>query len=451
MFAHKNVKSRGEKNVFMGGYALERSAYQKLVDWKNSYRRKPLILNGARQVGKTWLLKEFGQREYDNIAYISCDNNPVIQGVFTDFDVRRLIRVFSALTNEQIKPEKTLIILDEVQEVQRAVTSLKYFSEDAPQYHIAVAGSLLGVTMHTGTGYPVGKVNEITLFPMTFMEFLKAMHQDLLIDQMKEHQWKELCSMSSRFEDLLRQYYYTGGMPEAVACYIETQNLLETRAIQKRILNDYNRDFSKHIPASQVAKVRMVWNSIPSQLAKENKKFIYSVLKKGGRAKEFEDAIQWLEDAGLICRVNRVKKVAAPLKFYEDFGAFKLFMLDLGLLGAMSDVQAKDILIENSIFSEYKGAFTEQYAAQQMISTGEKLYYYSKENSTLEIDFLLQKSELYPIEVKAEENVRAKSLRQVVDYNPGMTGWRFSMSGYVDQEWMVNIPLYFVEEWVSSH
>ena len=324
MFAHKNVKSRGEKNVFMGGYALERSAYQKLVDWKNSYRRKPLILNGARQVGKTWLLKEFGQREYDNIAYISCDNNPVIQGVFTDFDVRRLIRVFSALTNEQIKPEKTLIILDEVQEVQRAVTSLKYFSEDAPQYHIAVAGSLLGVTMHTGTGYPVGKVNEITLFPMTFMEFLKAMHQDLLIDQMKEHQWKELCSMSSRFEDLLRQYYYTGGMPEAVACYIETQNLLETRAIQKRILNDYNRDFSKHIPASQVAKVRMVWNSIPSQLAKENKKFIYSVLKKGGRAKEFEDAIQWLEDAGLICRVNRVKKVAAPLKFYEDFGAFFL-------------------------------------------------------------------------------------------------------------------------------
>ena len=429
---------------------MERRAYQKLTDWKNSDRRKPLIMNGARQVGKTWLLKEFGRREYDNVAYISCDNNPVIQGAFTDYDVQRLIRVFSAYTNEQIQPEKTLIILDEIQEAPRAITSLKYFSEDAPQYHIAAAGSLLGVTMHTGTGYPVGKVDEVAIFPMTFMEFLRAMHQDLLVEQIKGHHWEDLCAMSSRFEDLLRQYYYTGGMPEAVACYVETQDLFETRAIQKRILNDYNQDFSKHIPAGQLAKVRMVWNSIPSQLAKENKKFIYNALKKGGRAKEFEDAIQWLEDAGLIFRVNRVKKVAAPLKFYEEFGAFKLFMLDLGLLGAMSDVQAKDILIENSIFSEYKGAFTEQYVAQQMISSGEQPYYYSKENSTLELDFLLQKSELYPIEVKAEENVRAKSLRQVVANNPGMTGWRFSMSGYVDQGWMVNIPLYFVEEWIAS-
>ena len=429
---------------------MKRSAYQQLVAWKNSGSRKPLIVNGARQVGKTWLLKEFGKQEYENVAYISCDNNPVMRGLFTDFDVSRLVRAFSALTNEAIRPEKTLIILDEIQEAPMAVTSLKYFSENAPEYHIAAAGSLLGVAIHSGTGYPVGKVDEITIFPMSFMEFLEAMQQDVLVDQIRSHQWQELNALGNRFEDLLRQYYYTGGMPEAVACFAEKQDIFETRAIQKRILNDYNQDFSKHIPVSQLAKVRMVWNAIPSQLAKENKKFIYSVLKSGARAKEFEDAVQWLEDAGLIYRVNRVRKIGSPLKFYEDFGAFKLFMLDLGLLGAMSDVPAKDILVENRIFSEYKGAFSEQYIAQQMISLGENPYYYSKENSTREIDFLLQKDGLHPIEVKAEENLKAKSLRRVVDDNPGMTGWRFSMAGYAEQGWVTNVPLYFVEEWIKS-
>ena len=429
---------------------MYRTVYEELLKWKNSVYRKPLILNGARQTGKTWLLKEFGKKEYKNMAYINCDNNPAMQNVFTDFDTSRLIRIFSALSGETIKPNSTLIVLDEVQQVPLALTSLKYFCENEPEYHIAVAGSLLGIGLHSGTGFPVGKVEEINIFPMSFMEFLLASGNSNLTELIHERNWEYISALSPKLEDLLRQYYFVGGMPEVVDYFLKSQDLNGTRAIQKRIIKNYRDDFSKHVPANQLTKVEMVWNSIPSQLAKENKKFIYGKLKKGARAKEFEDAIQWLLDAGLIYKVERIKSLSMPLKFYEDFGVFKLFLSDLGLLGALSEVNAKDILIDNKIFSEYKGAFTEQYVAQQLISNKEHPYYYSKENSSLELDFVIQKDNVFPIEVKAEENVRSKSLKTVVDEHKDMVGWRFSMNDYIDHGWLVNIPLYLVEEWGKS-
>ena len=355
---------------------MKRTIYDSLLEWKNKKNRKPLILYGARQTGKTWILKEFGKNEYQNVAYINCDNNPILSGSFFDFDTERLIRTFSAVTNEVIRKEETLIILDEIQEIPLALTSLKYFQENAPEYHIVVAGSLLGISVHAGTGFPVGKVDEMTLYPMSFTEFLMANGKDMLISYIKSHDWMRDSGLNSLFQEQLRQYYYTGGMPEVVQYYVETQNLIETRNIQKRILRDYEQDFSKHIPASQLAKVRMVYHSIPAQIAKENKKFIFSALKKGARAKEFEDAIQWLVNAGLVYKVNRVKKIDYPLKHYEDFDGFKLFVSDLGLLGAMNDTPASQVLIGDSIFAEYKGSFTEQYICQEIMSAGCTPYYY---------------------------------------------------------------------------
>ena len=429
---------------------MERMAYNQLLEWKNSKNRKPLILNGARQVGKTWLLKDFGRKEYKTVAYISCDESPEMKTAFSDFDTARLIRIFSSVSGVDIRPGETLIILDEVQEVPLALTSLKYFCENAPEYHIAVAGSLLGIGLHEGTGFPVGKVSEIMLYPLTFKEFILALGKSVLAERMAEHRWEELSSLSHTFIELLRQYYYVGGMPAVVASYAENQNLLEVREIQNQILSDYRRDFAKHVPKDLLPKVYMVWDSIPAQLAKENKKFIYGAIKKGGRAKEFENAIQWLIDAGLSHKVLRVKKIEKPLKFYEDGEAFKLFISDLGLLGAMADVSAKDVLASDAAFVEYKGAFTEQYVLQEMVALNKNIYYYSRENSTLEIDFLIQKENLYPIEVKAEENLKSKSLRTVYECNDSLKPCRFSMSGYREQDWMKNIPLYFVAEWISQ-
>lgn len=430
---------------------MKRTIYDSLLEWKNKKNRKPLILYGARQTGKTWILKEFGKNEYQNVAYINCDNNPILSGSFFDFDTERLIRTFSAVTNEVIRKEETLIILDEIQEIPLALTSLKYFQENAPEYHIVVAGSLLGISVHAGTGFPVGKVDEMILYPMSFTEFLMANGKDMLIPYIKSHDWMHDSGLNFLFQEQLRQYYYTGGMPEVVQYYVETQNLIETRNIQKRVLRDYEQDFSKHIPASQLAKVRMVYHSIPAQIAKENKKFIFSALKKGARAKEFEDAIQWLVNAGLVYKVNRVKKIDYPLKHYEDFDGFKLFVSDLGLLGAMNDTPASQVLIGDSIFTEYKGSFTEQYICQEILSAGCTPYYYSNDNSTMEIDFVIQKERIYPIEVKAEENLRSKSLRTVLDSNTNLFGWRFSMSGYREQDRMVNVPLYYAQEWMKSN
>ena len=429
---------------------MYRFLYKNLVDWKQKPERKPLVLFGARQTGKTWLLKEFGKNEYKNIAYINCENNPVLSGAFEDYDTGRLIRVFSSISNETISKDSTLIILDEIQEIPQALTALKYFCEQAPEYHIAVAGSLLGISVHSGSGYPVGKTDEMTLFPMSFMEFIIAGNYSKLAETVKEHRWKELSLFVSQFKELLRQYYFVGGMPEAVSCYYRTQDLKKTREIQKRIINDYDMDFSKHIPSNILPKVRLVYQSIPGQLAKENKKFIYGALKKGGRAKEFEDAIQWLTDAGLVYRVSRLSKIAMPVKYYEQYDVFKLFLSDLGLLGAMSEVPSSKILVGDNIFEEYKGAFTEQYVAQQIIAEGIVPYYYTNENSTMEIDFVIQKEQVYPIEVKAEENLRSKSLKSVARNNNKLSCWRFSMSGYREQGWMINIPLYLVQEWIHE-
>lgn len=429
---------------------MYRTVYDELCAWKNKNNRKPLILSGARQVGKTWILKEFGNAEFDNLAYINCDKVTEMQNAFTDFDTDRLIRFFSVVSNTSIQPGKTLIVLDEIQEVPIGLTALKYFCENASQYHIVVAGSLLGLELHKGTGFPVGKVDEINMYPLSFKEFLIAMGKDSIINLMDEHRWEELSSLSKMLIELLRQYYYVGGMPEVVKNYVADQDILQVRKTQKQILADYRRDFSKHVPSSLLPKVNMVWDSIPSQLAKENKKFIYGLLKKGGRAKEFEDAIQWLINAGLVYKVNRVSKIESPLKFYEDISAFKLFTVDLGLLGAMVDVPAKEVLINDNMFIEYKGAFTEQYVLQEIIEYGLQPYYYSKENSRLEIDLIVQTDEVYPIEVKAEENLKSKSLKTVYDENSKLKAVRFSMCGYKEQDWMTNVPLYLSGEWLKS-
>lgn len=430
---------------------MKRELYKKLLEWKHSPDRKPLVLEGARQVGKTWLLKEFGRNEYENLVYINCDNNSQMHSLFSDFDTKRIFRGLSAIAGQSITPGKTLVILDEVQEVPLALTSLKYFCEDAPEQHIAVAGSLLGLKVHSGTGFPVGKTDSLVLYPLSFMEFLRAMGKNNLIERIQSRAWEELNMLSPQLTELLRQYYFTGGMPEVVLTYIETQDLQKVRRRQKDILSGYERDFSKHAPAKDVPKINLVWKSVPSQLAKENKKFIYGALKSGGRAKEFENAIQWLEDAGLVHKVCRISKMSSPLKFYEKFECFKLFANDLGLLGAMADAPASEILIGNNAFSNYKGSFTEQYVAQQFFSTcGKELFYYANENSTLEIDFVFQSSGVFPAEVKAEENLRSKSLSTVLKSDPALYGIRFSMSNYKKQEQMENVPLPLVEEFLKS-
>ncbi len=428
---------------------MKRLVYERLLEWKNKAGRKPLILNGARQVGKTWILKEFGANEYSNVAYINCDEVEEMKTLFYDFDTERLIRSISVLSGEAIRPEETLIVLDEIQVVPLGLTSLKYFCEKASQYHIIVAGSLLGIGLHEGTGFPVGKVDEINLYPLSFKEFLMALGKDVLISGMEGHRWSELSSLGATFTELLRQYYYVGGMPEAVKAYVERQDVFEVRNIQKQILADYRRDFSKHISSEILPKVNMVWDSIPAQLAKENKKFIYSAIRKGGRAKEFENAIQWLIDAGLAYKVLRISKVEKPLKFYEDFDAFKLFIVDLGLLGALVDVDSRDVLINNKAFNEYKGAFTEQFVLQELKSLDYKVYYHSKERSNLELDFVIQKYNVYPLEVKAEENLKSKSLKNIYDSNNELKPVRFSMAGYREQDWMVNVPLYLATEWIK--
>ena len=429
---------------------MKRKIYNQLLEWKNSPNRKPLILYGARQTGKTWILKEFGSNEYNNLAYINCDNNPELENLFSDFDIDRIIRVLSAYSNEIINKGDTLIVLDEIQETPRGIDSLKYFCENAPEYHIVVAGSFLGMNIHKGTGFPVGKVDEMRLYPLSFKEFLMACDRKPLIAYMQSGQWQKSQDLSNLFKELLRQYYFVGGMPEAVKCYVESKDIIQTRKIQKRILSDYKKDFSKHIPAKEITKVEMVWDSLPSQLAKENKKFIYGALKHGARAKEFEDSIKWLEDAGLVYKVKRVNKVDVPIAFYEDFGSFKLFMSDIGLLCASINVPAKELFISDNALVEYKGALTEQYVCQQIVGDEVEPYYYSNNNSTLEIDFVIQTNKVYPIEVKAEENLMSKSLKSLVDQT-GLKGWRFSMSGYRDQDWMVNVPLYMVEQWIENN
>ena len=426
---------------------MERSIYSSLKKWKESPTRKPLILQGARQVGKTYILKEFGAREYSEVVYINCDDNNDMQNMFVDYDVDRIIRSLSAISGVSIKPSTTLLILDEIQEVERGLASLKYFCEKAPEYHVAVAGSLLGITLHEGTSFPVGKVDMLYMYPMDFEEFLLAMGKEQLVELLRSNSWAALTPLRGMLTELLRQYYFVGGMPEAVKAYVERGDIWEVRSIHSKIIDAYRNDMSKHAPKQQVQRINMVWNSIPSQLARDNKKFIYGALRKGARANDFEIAIQWLVDSGLVHKVHRISKPVVPLKFYEDMSSFKLFLLDCGLLGALSETPPEQILIGDNVFEEYKGAFTENYVLQQLKSLPRTfVYYYSNDNSTLEIDFVVQHdTHIIPIEVKAEENLRAKSLRQFVTDNPGLHGVRFSMSDYRDQDWLTNVPLWAVK------
>lgn len=425
---------------------MERFIMQDLIAWKERKDRKPLILLGARQVGKTYILKEFGRREFENVAYINCDNNAMVKDLFqSDFNIERIVLTIGAITGVQIQAGKTLIIMDEIQELHRGLTSLKYFCEDAPQYHVVVAGSLLGLTLHQGESYPVGKVNTMELFPMTFDEFLWARGFKQRMDLLKSGMWDVVKSLKTIYIQHLREYYLVGGMPEAVNKFIETNDANAVREVQKEIIRAYEKEISKHAPTDQVVRINQVWNSIPSQLAKENKKFIYGVVKQGARAKDYELAIQWLIDAGLVYKINRVKTLGIPLKIHEDISAFKLFFLDCGLLAAMSDTPPAMLLLPN-MDNTGKGDFTENFVCCQMKSLCDiPIYYYSKENSQLEIDFVIQTGmNVIPIEVKSEENLQSKSLKYTIANHPEMHGLRFSMSDFKEQESITNVPLYGV-------
>lgn len=431
---------------------MKRYLYSNLLKWQSATYRKPLVLLGARQVGKTWLLKEFGSKEYENMAYVSFDRQPTaIELMQQEQSADRIIRGISAITGVDIKPGKTLIILDEIQDCPIALTRLKILSEEASEYHIAACGSLLGITLHSDVSYPVGKVEELNLYPMTFEEFLVANGREGLELLLRQKDWQMINNLRDEFIDQLRQYYYVGGMPAAVKAYTEGEGLNRVRVVQKQILTDYERDFSKHAPARIVPRIRMVWQNIVSQLTKENKKFIFGAMKKGARASEYEEAIQWLTDAGIVYKVNSLSTVRMPLKFYEDNNAFKLFILDVGLMGAMADVPAGLMLVNNNIFKEYKGAFTEQYVETQLATTGIPTYYFNVPNSRIELDFVIQLSDnVYPLEVKAEENVKAKSLKLFIDSNPDLKAIRLSMKSYEEQTRIESIPLYAFRTYLAE-
>ena len=424
---------------------MDRFALEKLKQWKEKKNRKPLIIRGARQVGKTWLMKEFGRTCFKKMAYVNFDSNTRMRQVFEgDINIERLILAISAETGVSIDSRDTLLIFDEVQEVPKALTALKYFCEEASEYAIVAAGSLLGVAMHKGTSFPVGKVDFMDLYPLSFREFLCALGEMRFVEILDSSDTDMVTMFKSKYIDRLREYYFVGGMPEVVQSYLDSKDFNQVREIQKNLLNDYQQDFSKHAEATLVSRLNLVWNSIPMQLAKENKKYIYGQVREGARAKDFELAIQWLMDCGLIHKVQRIKKPGLPLKAYLDLDAFKIYLLDIGLLMAMVDLDARVIIDGNRIFTEFKGALTEQYVLQQLIADlGVDAYYYSTEKSSGEIDFLLQgKSSILPLEVKAEENLRAKSLKAFCEkYHPACAV-RTSMSDYREQEWMTNIPLY---------
>ena len=427
--------------------AMRRKAIEQLYRWKASADRKPLVVQGARQVGKTWLMQEFAKEAYKKCAYVNFEDNDMLRHLFdNDFDIERILSSLSWATGVDIDTD-TLIILDEIQEASRGITSLKYFREKAPQYHVVAAGSLLGIAMHHPDSFPVGKVDFMTLYPLSFFEFLDAVGEGRMVDLLRKGDWPMVTMFRSQYEDRLRQYYYVGGMPGVVSAFVASGSMEEVRTVQKGILESYERDFSKHAPATEVPRIRMVWRSIPAQLAKENRKFVYGVVKEGGRAKEFELAIEWLKDAGLIYKVNRCKKGLLPLAAYEDFSAFKIYLSDVGLMGAMSNLPAHILLDGSAMFTDFKGALTEQYVLQQLMADNRlSVYYWSADNSRGELDFLVQRgSDILPVEVKAEENLKAKSLRSFVERNPALHGVRLSMSPYREQDWMTNYPLYSVQ------
>lgn len=424
---------------------MNRHAIKRLEQWKDSKGRKPMIIRGARQVGKTWLMKEFGRTRFAKTAYVNFENNDRAKAIFEmDFDIARMILALSAETGVEIKAEDTLLIFDEIQEAPKALTSLKYFYENAPQYCIVAAGSLLGVAIHHGTSFPVGKVDFMDLYPLSYTEFLEALGEERFAKLLAAGDTEMMRVFKSKFIERLKEYYFVGGMPEAVLTFVEKKNYQSVREIQKNLLNYYQQDFSKHAQTNLIPRLNLVWNSIPGQLAKENRKYIYGQVREGARAKDFELAIQWLLDCGLIHKVHRVSKPQLPLKAYMELDTFKMFLLDVGLLAAMGDLSEKVILEGSRIFTEFKGALTEQYVLQQLVSElGVTAYYYSTPNSRGEIDFLLQgDTSAIPLEVKAEENLKARSLRAFCEkYNPRFAV-RSSMSDFREQDWMTNVPLY---------
>lgn len=420
---------------------MYRTAIEQLRQWKLRPNRKPMVLLGARQVGKTWLMKEFARTDYSKSVYINFEEEDALQHLFeNNFDIDRILKSIELRFQVSVD-DKTLLIFDEIQSVRRGVTSLKYFYEKVPHLHIMVADSMLGLS--TAESIPVGKVDYLRLYPMTFQEFLLALGKEQVAQCINNNDWPLLQSVRDQLIDELKNYYYVGGMPEAVEAFVWRRDYDEVRRIQNNILLAYEGNFAKHAPADVVPRIRMVWNSLPSQLARENKKFIYGVVKSGARAKDFELALQWLVDAGLVIKVNRTKAGLLPLKAYEDMAAFKLFTLDVGLLCAQNKTRAETLVWGNELFSTFKGALTEQYVAQQLSTFVDQLYYWSAENSSGEIDFLAQVNDkVTPIEVKAEENLKAKSLHTFVNKYQGLHGLRLSMSDYRRQDWMTNVPLY---------
>lgn len=426
---------------------MYREKIKELEKWKESKNRKPLIIRGARQVGKTWLMREFGKKYYINYAYINFDDNVKMEALFSgEFDLEKIIQGLKIESNVNIEPEKTLIIFDEVQENPKALKALKYFYENANQYHIVAAGSLLGVAIHEGTSFPVGKVDFMDLMPLSFNEFLKAIGQEELEELLENNDLELINVFNSKFKEYLKIYYYIGGMPEVVKSYIEEKDINEVRNLQNKLLQAYEQDFSKHAPNTIVPRIRALWNNIPTQLAKENKKFIYGLINKGARAREYEIALSWLIDCGLVYQVNRVNNSKIPLSAYQDFSAFKLYLLDVGLLGAMAGLDAKTILEGNDIFEEFKGSLTEQYVLCQLKEcTNLNVFYWAAENATAEVDFITQiGSNNVPIEVKANENLQAKSLKIFVEKYNSKINVRTSMANYRKEDWLINIPLYCI-------
>lgn len=428
---------------------MYRMAIEKLLKWKQGKHRKPLIIEGARQVGKTWLMKEFGKLAYKETIYINFDSNHRMEELFaSDLNPERLIMGLELYVGHKIDYKNSLLIFDEVQEVPRALSSLKYFCEDAPQYHIVCAGSLLGIALHQGTSFPVGKVDFLKLYPLSFKEFLMAIGKERFAELLERHDFEMIASFRNTYMDALKYYYFIGGMPEAVQCFVENKDFNEVREIQKRILLAYEQDFSKHAPNAIVPRLRMLWNSIPSQLAKENKKFIYGLIRDGARAKDYEVALMWLSDCGLVHKISRINAPKNPLRAYEDLKAFKLFIVDVGLLGCLAGLDQNTLLNGSDIFIEFKGALTEQYVCQQLMTIDDlSLYYYTNDRGSCEIDFIVNiNGEVIPIEVKAEENLKAKSLKVFREKYAPKISLRSSMANYKKEERLVNLPLYAIEE-----
>ena len=411
---------------------MHRNLLNKLITWKKSKTRKPLIIEGARQVGKTWLLQEFGRMEYENTAYVNFDQSHPLADLFTlDYDIERIINGLEVYVEQKISPGTTLIILDEIQECPAALASLKYFYENAPDYHIAVAGSLLGITLHEGVSFPVGKVNTLHLYPLNFAEFVRATGKTKLADTLESGSIIDLQPFHSTLLDLLKKYLITGGMPEVVQNYLTEGNMLQTRAVQAQILSDYDHDFSKHAPVSQVPKIRELFHILPAELAKENKKFLFNMLKTGARAAEYENAILWLEGAGLATRVHRVSTIKRPLSFYYEKEAFKFYLLDVGLLGAMANLLPEVVLEKDRLFSEFNGAMAEQFVFQELVAAGQTPYYYRKDKPAREVDFLLDLgNEIIPIEVKAGTNTTSASLGAYLAENATKRAYKVSQREY---------------------